>query len=206
MTVAVNAMAAIDRLTPDRIAVHESSLRDAKLLFADCNLPQETLGWLARFGEKLVVDPVSVAKAGKLRALRGRRICAITLNRLQMEELCGSKIGNRDEAIAAVEDLHRHGFERVILTLGVDGAVVSEDGVKPVHVEVFAGRSHDVTGGGDAATAAFIFGLLRGFDLVEAAGLGQAAASLAITSADTVPPDLSSGRLRSLLAARKSAS
>ncbi len=206
MTVAMNAMAAINGLTPDRIALRENSLRDARLLFADANLPAETLGWLARFGEKLVVDPVSVAKAGKLRALRGERIYAITLNRLQIEELCGLKIGNRDEAVAAVRNLHRHGFTRVILTLGADGAVVSESDSNPLRVDAFAGSSHDVTGGGDAATAALIFGLLRGFDLVEAAGLGQAAASLAIAGADTVPADLSSGRLRSLLAARKSAS
>jgi pseudouridine kinase len=205
MTVAVNAMAAVDGLTPDRLAVHESSLRDAKLLFADSNLPRES-GWLARFGDKLIVDPVSVAKAGRLRALQGERIYAVVLNRLQMQELCGLKIGNRDEAVAAVEDLHRHGFARVILTLAADGAVVSESDSNPLHVEAFAGSSHDVTGGGDAATAALIFGLLRGFDLVEAAGLGQAAASLAISGADTVPADLSSGRLLSLLAARKSAS
>jgi pseudouridine kinase len=123
MTVAVNAMTAIDALSPAILAEHEQRLASARLILADCNLPRESLISLTRFADRLIIEPVSVAKSEKARKLAGRGIFAITLNQRQAEHLCGLRITGRSEAMRAAAALHRQGFAHVILTLGRDGAV-----------------------------------------------------------------------------------
>jgi pseudouridine kinase len=48
----------------------------------------------------------------------------------------------------------------------------------------------DVTGAGDAMTAAFVHALMRGDSAVDAARFGQMAAALTVASPETVRPDL----------------
>jgi pseudouridine kinase len=51
-------------------------------------------------------------------------------------------------------------------------------------------RVVDVTGAGDAMTAAFVHALLRGDSPLDAARFGQMAAALTVASPETVRPDL----------------
>ena len=51
-------------------------------------------------------------------------------------------------------------------------------------------KAVDVTGAGDAMTAAFVHALMRGDTPVDAARFGQMAAALTVASPDTVRPDL----------------
>ena len=199
---AVNAMSAMEKLTPAVLVDHEERLEAARLILADCNLPVVSLVWLTRFRTKLVVELVSVAKAERAHELRGLGVFALTLNRRQAEQLCGSRIGSIADAINAAAALNEQGFERVILTLGPLGAVVSQKDGGSAHVEAFAGIACDVTGAGDAAAAGLIFGLVENFDLVTTARLGQAAASLVIGKMQSVSPDLSRARLLSLTSSR----
>jgi pseudouridine kinase len=200
MALAVNAMAAMDSLTPERLAMHERRLDRAKLIVADCNLPEESLLWLTRFAARLMIEPVSVAKAEKLRALHGWNIFALACNRRQAEHLAGLKMKDIGEAFEAIAVLHARGFEHVAVTLGPEGAVASRKGESAAHVKPHTSLARDVTGAGDAAAAGLIFGLVEGLDLVAAARLGQAAATLAIAAMDSVAPDLTRARLLSLAA------
>src|SRR5205085_1549816 len=203
LAVAVNAMPAMDLLTPEVLALHEKRLAAARLILADCNLPQQSLAWLARFAAKLVIEPVSATKAEKTRALHGGGIFAIACNRQQAEHLCKVKIGTIGDAFGAATKLHEQGFERVLITLGPDGAVASQKDKDSAHVEPFANLARDVTGGGDAAAAGLIFGLIEGFDVVAAARLGQAAASLAVADMNSVSSELTRARLLSLASSRR---
>jgi pseudouridine kinase len=195
MQVAVNAMPTMERLVPDDLERHEEKLRAAKLVFADCNLPAASLSWLCRIERKLILDAVSAEKADKLRLLFGSSIFALTLNRLQAEHLSGEACPDR----AALHFVER-GFERVVITLGSAGAVAAQRG-GTTRVASIGAVARDVTGGGDAATAGLIFGLLEGRHLAEAARYGQAAAFLAVSRGETVSPELSRARLVSLLPA-----
>ncbi len=67
---AVNDMRSLESLDPDFLQQHQVALQEAKFVVADCNIRQDILEWLAlRFGEKLIVEPVSVPKSAKLKAL-----------------------------------------------------------------------------------------------------------------------------------------
>ncbi|MGC9357068.1 MAG: carbohydrate kinase family protein, partial [Anaerolineae bacterium] len=80
--------------------------------------------------------------------------------------------------------------ELAIITLGAEGlvyATTEESGRLPA----FEAEVVDRVGAGDALTAAVAYGLMEGFDHLEAVRLGLAAAAQTIICKETVCPYLS---------------
>ena len=204
MAMAVNDMRVMDGLSPRLLALHEERIAAAEFLVTDCNLPAESLAWLAgisaKTGRRLLIDPISVPKSQKLLRLElAAPVYALVANRLQIEALTG-----HSELQMAAEQLHDLGFENIVIHLGRDGVALS-DGAGPMAklpalaVEGIA----DVTGAGDAAVAGLVLGLLSGRSLKDAARLGQAAAALKLQSLNSVAEDLSRDKVLSLAALAK---
>lgn len=194
MMSAVSDMRGIAQLAPQHLEAVARQLGAADMLVADCNIPVECLEWLAKFamtnGKRLLVEPVSVAKAEKLKRVMGvAPIFAVTPNAQQIEALTQSS------GETALTKLHRMGVANIVMHQGRAGAVASNGSrmtrVEPVHV----GAVTDVTGAGDAAVAGLVCGLLEGLDLAMAARLGQCAAALKLSSPDSVVFGLSRDRL-----------
>jgi ribokinase len=111
----------------------------------------------------------------------------LLVNRAEAAQVLGSERLGDDwaEALARFTDL---GLERVVVTLGADGAVVLDGsvpdernrvtGIDPVRVEVV-----DTTGCGDAFTGAMAHRLACGATLVEAAEFAGQVSALAATAA-----------------------
>lgn len=180
LSVAVNAMDVMETLTPEVLAPHAATIAAARFAFADCNPPAPTLAWLAEVSSTLIVDPVSPAKAARLRQLAGKDVFALTANRYQAEALTGTSIASSKDALAAADGLRAMGFRNVLLSLGRDGVVVAAEDSAPLHVSAMARAVRDVTGAGDAASAGTIFGLCEGVNFAEAARLGQQAAAIVL--------------------------
>jgi pseudouridine kinase len=173
----VSDMAATDAITPE--ALDLDLLGSAALVVVDGNLPVPTIDAILSLGARVVIDPVSVAKAERISLLlSGKRpVFAITPNQ---DELA---------ALGSVEELHERGVEVVWVRRGAAGSLLSAadratelaaPGVVPV----------DVTGAGDAMLAAFCHRLLGGASLADAARYGHEAAALTVASPHTVRPDL----------------
>jgi pseudouridine kinase len=187
---AVNDMRSLESLVPGFVQQHEAALQDAKFIVADCNIRQDLLEWLAlRFGEKLIVEPVSVPKSAKLKAL------------LEKHEVFLAT-PNHDQLTALMEggaDLHECGLQNLVVHMGADGVVVSsQQGTRQIpsmkSVEI-----SDVTGAGDAAVAGLVYGLLKGYDMSTSARFGQAAASLKLNSTTSTAPGLTQASLEAIV-------
>jgi pseudouridine kinase len=190
MVSAVSDMRAIDRLSPGDLAAALDSLAGADMVVADCNISIACLDWLCTFaGPRLLIEPVSVPKAMMLsRFTRASPVFAITPNRQQLDALAGGDIAA----------LHAMGFANVVLHQGSAGALVS-DGHRTTHVAPAAVSAiADVTGAGDAAVAGLVCGLVEGLSLETSARLGQCAAAIKLSSAQSVAMGLSRGRLMRL--------
>lgn len=201
LAIAVNSMAIMEELSPAEVSRFASRLRAASFLVADCNLPQETLNWLADFAadtrQRLVIEAVSVPKTEKILALlqSGRQLYAVTPNLYQSRAMTGIRIEQQSDAFEAARRISGMGVDMVVITLGEQGVYVhslDESAHVPPHP---GGGPVDVTGAGDAMTAGLIFGLLHGFAPLAAARLGQAAARLTISSPSSVSQEMSSNRL-----------
>lgn len=208
LVVAVADMAATDELAPEQIAAARDLVAAASLVVLDGNLATATLRYAlelaADVGTRVLLDPVSVPKAAALAPLLtpDRPVFAVTPNRDELAALTDLPTGSRRQQERAARALHERGVELVWVRLGPAGSmlsssegVVSLDSVAPGA----AGEVTDVTGAGDAMTAAFCHALLAGSPPAEAAAYGHAAAALTVASTDTVRPDLTDRLVRSLL-------
>jgi pseudouridine kinase len=171
-------MAAVDALTPDLVPA--ALVADASLVVVDGNLPVPTVAHVidaaAASGVRVVLDPVSVAKAERIAPLV-RDLFAVTPNE---DELA---------ALGSVEELHARGVEVVWVRRGPAGSQLSTpSGI--VQLPAPAVTPVDVTGAGDAMIAAFCHGLLAGASVEDAARHGHQAAALTVASPHTVRPDL----------------
>lgn len=177
---ALSDMRCADLLTPEAILAQEAVIGEARLVVADCNLPQESLNLLVEIaGGKLVIEPVSVPKSRKLiEALKTGPVYLASPNFDQIEQMTGTR-----DIENAFRFLHGKGLTNVVIHAGPEGAFVS-DGRDIEHVEAHPPqRIVDVTGAGDAAVAGLVYGLLHDEPLAVAAARGQSLAGRVIASA-----------------------
>ncbi|MBB2969553.1 carbohydrate kinase [Mesorhizobium sp. RMAD-H1] len=175
----------------DRVWPH---LASAAYVFADCNLPAETLKALierkasARF--RLAIDAVSSPKARRLpEDLTGVDILFLNLDEARaMLDLSESDLRFSPEA--AADALRARGAGGVVLTMGAAGLLVA-DAEGTARVEAVPAHPVDVTGAGDAMIAGTLSRLLSGASLTEGARTGSLLATLTAESEASVHPLLS---------------
>jgi len=194
MYVSIDDMAILNRITPRYVNDRRRLFRDARMVVIDANLPPETLKTVFRLARRyrlaVCADPTSRNLASRLRPYLDQ-LQMVTPNTAEAEALLGrGPIDGRNEAIAAAKQLVARGVEIAVITLaemGVCYATSHESG----HVPALDIDIVDLTGAGDALSAAVIFGLLEEIPVGEAIRLGVSAAALTLQSRETVCPDLS---------------
>lgn len=222
LAVAVSDMSATDALTVADVEPARALVQHCDLLVVDGNIPPEVASWLcdvaSSAGVPVVVEPVSVAKARRLRPLFGpaRPVLAVTPNIAELAALVDRDVADTVPAITrAAAELHALGVRHVWVRRGAGGSLLSSAAEAGEAAEAGAGGGRpavttdtrvstdvvDVTGAGDSMTAGFVHALLRDDDPVAAAAFGQATAALTTESVHTVRPDLThalvTGRLTS---------
>ena len=185
MELAVSDMEIYDHMTPAFLQSRFALLSNAQLVVADTNIPEASLQWLAENCRvPLFADPVSTAKAEKLRPILGR-LHTLKPNRMEAELLSGVAITDEGSLNRAADVLLETGLRRVFLSLGGEG-VLAADHSGRVRLPCWPGRRVSTTGCGDAFMAALAWAYLEGTDLEGTALAGSAAASIAMESAETI--------------------
>lgn len=190
MALAVSDMDIYRHLTPDFLARQASLLNGACAVVVDANIPEESIVWLAENCQApLFADPVSTAKAEKLRPVLGR-LHTLKPNRLEAERLSGVRITGQTSLNDAADALLATGLRRVFISLGADG-VLAADATGRCRLPCCPGTLVNSTGCGDAFMAALVWAHLQQAGLMTAARLGLAAAAVAMEGAGTINPALS---------------
>ena len=125
--------------------------------------------WAREEGISVVLDLDSVyPRTSELLRLANILIC---------DQNFPSDFTGRSEGLAALQDLLALGPQEVVMTLGKDGALaLSAQG--SLYCAGFEANVVDTTGAGDLFHAAFIYGLLQGWDLEARLAFANAAAAL----------------------------
>jgi pseudouridine kinase len=186
-----------DLITPGFVYRRRALFRDARMIVLDANLSPETLRTIFRLAQKysvpLCADPTTATLAPRL-CPHLADLTLVTPNAAEAEALCGVQVTGRESARIAAQRLVSMGVQIAIVTLGATGLVYAtsrESG----HVPALEVEIVDLTGAGDALTAAVVFGLLNDFPVDEAVRLGTSAAALALHSREAVCTNLSLDRL-----------
>ncbi|RCS24735.1 winged helix-turn-helix transcriptional regulator [Phyllobacterium salinisoli] len=169
-------------------------LAAASWVFADCNLPDETLRALitrkqgARF--RLAIDTVSSPKARRLpKDLTGIDILFLNLD--EAHAVLGRHENEpRLSPEEATDRLRAGGICEVVLTMGAAGLLVSgAEGM--ARIDAVPAQPVDVTGAGDAMIAGTLYSLLTGANLANGARTGSLLATLTTENKASVHPLLS---------------
>ena len=195
MELAVSDMDIYRHVTPAYLAARSSLLHSAQLIVLDTNIPEESIAWLAENARvPLFVDPVSTAKAEKLRGVLGK-LHTLKPNRIEAELLSGVAITGEESLRRCADALLATGLRRVFISLGGDG-VYAADHSGACHIPCFPARMVNTTGCGDAFMAALAWSWLEGLGLDESARAGLAASAIAMEGEETINPELDVSALR----------
>ncbi|WP_449291367.1 PfkB family carbohydrate kinase [Oscillibacter ruminantium] len=187
MALAVSDMDIYQHLTPQFLAQRQKLLDGAQVVVADTNPPAQTLQYLAEHcAAPIFCDPVSTAKAEKIRPILGK-LHTLKPNRIEAELFSGVKFTDEASLRLAAKTLLETGLRRVFISLGSDG-VFAADHEGSVHLPVIPGTMVNTTGCGDAFMAAITWAYLQGTNLEGTARLGLAASSIAMESGETINP------------------
>jgi len=197
LVIGINAMGVLSRIRPSDVA--EAPLDDARWVFAECNLDEETLLAVierrrAGGAFRLAIDAISTPKSKRL----PRDLSGIDL-------LCGNadeanailertEPATRDGALALGRGLVARGAGAAMISIGEAGCVVATaDGAWAIGA--VPARVVDVTGAGDARIAGTLHALLDGEPIQEAARRGSLLAALAAEAPTTIDAALGPQRL-----------
>lgn len=148
-------------LTPTFFESKTDFIKEFDLVIMDTNIPTASIQWLIDFTkmnqQKLIIEPVSVAKASKLATLNLEGVFMITPNEDELKAIANIDTTNES---AMTQSLFRRGVQQVWIRKGNQGSVICTPnqslalGVPKISIS-------DSTGAGDAALAAWIFGYLN---------------------------------------------
>lgn len=199
MKLAISDMDIYSHLTPAFLASKLSLFNNAKLLVVDTNIPAESIAWLVEHVEVPVfADPVSTAKAEKLRPVLGK-LHTIKPNRIEAELLSGVPITDERSLRRAANVLLKTGLRQVFISLGT-GGVFAANQDRGLHLPSIPGSMVNATGCGDAFMAALAWAYMEGMDLEQSAYAGLAASSIALEGSETINPEMSVDAIKSRLA------
>lgn len=177
-----------DAITEQMLEERRLLFDSARFVFADTNLPAESIEWLIQNagerGWKLVIDPVSNQKARKLRGDLGSVYCLLC-NMAEAAEIGGSEIGDASGVEGISASLLGRGLERFAVTMGGQG-VYCRGGDVSCRMNALESRVVEVTGAGDAFIAGTIWAFLNDLDFPDAARYGLRAAQVTIQTESSV--------------------
>jgi 1-phosphofructokinase len=99
----------------------------------------------------------------------------------ELENTLGKKIENKEELLSGCNELIRRGAKRVLLSMGEDGALIT-DGEKAYFCKSRNVAVNSTVGAGDSMVAAVSLGMARNADMAELLRMGVAAGTAAVSN------------------------
>lgn len=148
-------------LTPAFLDTKADFIKEFDIVIIDTNIPSSSIQWLIHFTnahhQKLIIEPVSIAKASKLASLNLEGVFMITPNEDELVAI--ANLESTDET-TLVQSLFRRGVAQVWIRKGNQGSVICTP-EKSLSLGVPKITISDSTGAGDAALAGWVFGYIN---------------------------------------------
>ncbi len=174
-------------MTPDSLRQYEHLIRSADVLVCQLELPLETVQRgvaIARENNvKVILNPAPAAAVFPNELFQVNLICP---NQHEASTLLQQDVSSFDDAKKAVQQFVSRGAENAIITLGSDGAVVS-DGLRTEWIPPFVIQPVDTTAAGDAFAGAMAVYWLQLGDIFQAARYASAAGAVAASREGAQP-------------------
>jgi ribokinase len=174
-----------DRLMPADVDVAAPMLKQADCIILQFEIPLETVYYTMRFaranGIMCILNP---APGQPVDLDEVRNVDYFIPNESEAETIAGKPVQTVDQAKECARYFLERGIRRVIITLGVNGALLAADGTLEL-IPAYAVETKDTTGAGDAFIGSFATFLSEGIPEKEAIAQACLYASLSTTKVGT---------------------
>lgn len=179
ITVASGANA---ELTPADLEEAEEPFDEADYMLIQLETPLDTVlkavELCTNFNTRVILNPAPAADLSD-EILKG--VSILTPNETEAERLTGITVTDEKTAAEAADVLHKRGIETVIITLGPEGAYLSDqDSGTQKLIAGFTVNPVDTTAAGDVFNGQLAVALAEGEALEEAVRIAHAAAALSV--------------------------
>ncbi len=154
MKIAMNDMEIMDRLDKDALSRAIKEMKEEDFLILDANLKEEMISYILDHAPcHVTVDPVSIAKIGKLKN-HLEKIDIFKPNRIEAQHLSGMEIKDEETGKKVVRWFHNQGIKEIIITMADKGVLLGteEKIIKLTHRPILMDNA---TGGGDSFLGAY---------------------------------------------------
>jgi 1-phosphofructokinase len=107
----------------------------------------------------------------------------------ELERLCDKKLESIEDIIKAAQKFHEYGIERIVVSLGGDGALFIDKG-KIVRAEGLKVPVKSTVGAGDSMVAALALASEKGYSIEETVVLATAVSAANVMTSGTQPAEL----------------
>jgi ribokinase len=165
----------------------EKEIAQCDVVLSQLEIPlatvQQTLELGHRHGKITILNP---APAAELSEAFFKVISILTPNESEAQSLTGVAVIDTSSAAQAAQVLHRRGCPTVIITMGAQGAYISNQEIQEL-VPARSLKAVDTTGAGDVFSGALASALSEGKALRDAVRFACDAASISVTRYGTQP-------------------
>ncbi len=165
-----------DYITTSLLHTKIPLLKKASLIVIDTNISTQCIQWIIDFTKEhnipLIIEPVSVLKAAKLKELNLNGVFLITPNQDELQSISTQLDYNEEKTI---EQLLNKGIQQIWVRKGEMGSTIY-DQQEQLQLNAVNIQVKDSTGAGDAALAGWISYYLNGSDKLECLKAGHALA------------------------------
>lgn len=175
------------RLTPDHLETASEIINHSKIIVLQNEIPVETVEKAINMAVKADVRVMyNFAPARDLNLKYLGKIDFLILNEVEASFLSGRNIQTEKQAQKAADELRKKGVKTVIVTMGSQGSVVSNDTFSG-KIEAFKVEVLDTTAAGDVFCGALAVAITEGKQIKNAVRFATASAALAVTKMGAQP-------------------
>ena len=191
MVSAVVDMKIMDIFTTDFIDEKAEIIKNSEYLILGADRPDivEHITKIFKDDTKLILDPVSAAKAKKVKHII-QNFHTIKPNRYEAEIMCGFKIISDYDLRKAGKYFIDLGIKNVFITLDEDG-IYYNNGSQEGKIKANDVNVVNVTGAGDSFVAGIMRGYMNNTDLVDTVKYAIAMSTITISTKEVIHPDMS---------------
>lgn len=195
MKVAIAAMDLYDKMGTEFIEKRKSVIENSKLCITDTNIPGDILEYIVdNFEIPVFIDCVSTVKTEKIKNFIGK-FHTVKANRLEAEILYGKQMKNDNDLEHLADYLLKKGVKQIFISLGESGVFYASESSRK-KFPAFKTDVVNATGAGDAFMAGIAAAFMDNYDFDEICKHGIAAATIAISSEDTISKEMSNEKIK----------
>lgn len=175
------------RLTPDHLETASEMITNSKIIVLQNEIPVETVERAIDMAVKAGIKVLyNLAPARELNPSYLNKIDFLILNEFEASFLTGKKVESVKQAQMAADGLRKKGVKTVIVTLGSQGSVVSDETFTE-KVDAFKVEVLDTTAAGDIFCGSLAVAITEGKQIKNAVRFATASSALAVSKMGAQP-------------------